>query len=402
MCDTVCSRLADRTLFAKNSDRPVVEPQVVEGHRRRRPGGRVRTQYLDLHDAGAAALVGSRPDWLWGFEHGVNEHRVAIGNERVWTVDDPAAAPPALIGMDLVRLGLERGRTADEAVDVLTSLLTEHGQGGVADRAEGEAYFSSFLVADPHAAWVVETSGSTWAARPVTTGAAISNRISLGADWTRASDDVAPGVDFDRWRDPDAWAAIADVRLARTVPVVAGGEVRGPRDLVALLRDHDGDRWGAPGDDPTAVAPVPGPQLGPHAEGVTVCMHVRGYQATAAAMVCDLPADAAEPLRAWVALGAPCASVFVPVFPADAPAGTAGLGVPDALGHDASWRRFAALRDRVEADDGALVEVRSVLGPLETELWAEADDVAADPSARERFVAGTWSRVDVALATLGV
>jgi hypothetical protein len=90
------------------------------------------------------------------------------------------------------------------------------------------------------------------------------------------------------------------------------------------------------------------------------------------------------------------------VFPADAPAGTAGLGVPDALGHDASWRRFAALRDRVEADDGALVEVRSVLGPLETELWAEADDVAADPSARERFVAGTWSRVDVALTTLGV
>jgi hypothetical protein len=235
----------------------------------------------------------------------------------------------------------------------------------------------------------------------VSTGAAISNRISLGDAWTRASDDVASGTDFDRWRDPEAWAAIADIRLARTVPVAEGGAVTGPRDLVALLRDHDGQRWGAPGDNET-IAPVPDPRLGPNAEGVTVCMHVRGYQATAAAMVCDLPVDPAEPLRAWVALGAPCASVFVPVFPADAPAGSAGRALPDALGHDVTWGRFAALRDRVEVEAGALAEVRAALGPLEADLWDEADEVATDPPARERFVEGTWPRVDAALTALGV
>jgi hypothetical protein len=30
----------------------------------------------------------------------------------------------------------------------MTSLLDEHGQGGIADRADDEAYFSSFLLAD--------------------------------------------------------------------------------------------------------------------------------------------------------------------------------------------------------------------------------------------------------------
>ena len=34
---------------------------------------------------------------------------MAIGNEKIWTIDDPRTLPRALLGMDLVRLGLERG-----------------------------------------------------------------------------------------------------------------------------------------------------------------------------------------------------------------------------------------------------------------------------------------------------
>jgi secernin len=63
---------------------------------------------------------------------GANEHGVCIGNEAVHSrlaadCDDGTAR---LLGMDLVRLGLERGATAREALDVMTSLLEEHGQGG--------------------------------------------------------------------------------------------------------------------------------------------------------------------------------------------------------------------------------------------------------------------------------
>ena len=149
MCDTLCTLGPAGTVFAKSSDRPIGEAQVVEVHDRRPAGGTLHTQYLALPDAGAAQVLGSRPTWLWGFEHGMNEHRVAIGNERVWTDDDPTSAPDGLIGMDLVRLALERGRTATEAVDVLTDLLERHGQGGIADATTGEPYWSSFLVADP-------------------------------------------------------------------------------------------------------------------------------------------------------------------------------------------------------------------------------------------------------------
>ena len=138
-----------------------------------------------IDDPGAHAFLGSRPTWLWGVEHGVNEHGVAIGNEKIWTVDRPRDHPPALLGMDLVRLGLERSRSADEALAVLTTLLERHGQGGSGEPDRDEPYFSSFLIADPDGGFVVETSNRTWAARPIGAGAAISNRISLGTDWTR-------------------------------------------------------------------------------------------------------------------------------------------------------------------------------------------------------------------------
>lgn len=394
MCDTICARRPDRTFFAKSSDRPVGEVQVVEGYGRRAAGGRLRTQYIEIPDPGAAALLGSRPSWLWGFEHGVNEHRLAIGNERIWTVASAADVPEALIGMDLVRLALERAARAPEAVDTIAGLLERHGQGGVADNTHGEAYFSSFLIADPAEAWVMETSGRTWAARPVEESAAISNRLGLRCDWTRASDDVPRGADFDAWRDPNAWTAHADRRLEVTAPAaarVAVGE-QGARELAAMLRHHGSGSWGAPGSNAGDVLPLPPPQISGDGTGVSVCMHVRGYQATASSMIAELPRDPAEPLRAWVALGSPCASVFVPVFP---PAGT-----PAELGLETSWRRFAALRARVEAAPESLAGVRGILAPLEAELWDEADRAAGDRRREEEFASRSWRAVDAALQRL--
>ena len=396
MCDTLCAIGSDRTLFAKNSDRPVAEVQLVESFAPRPAGGQLRAQYIAVDDSGAFALLGCRPEWLWGLETGVNEHRVAIGNEKVFTVDNPYAVEPALLGMDLVRLGLERSRTADEALAVMTELLARHGQGGVGDRTHDEPYFSSFLLADPRRAWVLETSGRTWAARPVDQTAAISNRLTLGPDWTRASDDVRAGTDFDTYRLARAPTGHADIRLAANrACLAAGSEVLTPRILAAQMRHHGERPWGPPGGDLTSVS-APPPATMPDGTGVSVCMHVRGYQATASSMIAELPADPGRPARAWVAPGSPCVSVYVPVFPPE--------GGPGELGDAGVWKRFLALRERVETDAdaaGALLEIRAALGPAEAELWDAADDAAGDTGAQAAFTASCWRPVASALDRLG-
>jgi secernin len=391
MCDTFCVRRAGGMLFAKNSDRPADEAQVVESRgRRTSASGTVRMQYLTLPDPGAAAVVVSRPTWLRGCEHGVNEHRVAVGNEKIWTVDDPRGAPPALLGMDLVALVLERARDADEALEVLTRLVAEHGQGGSGEADRDEPYYSSFLIADPFRAWIVETSGRRFAARPAAAGDAISNRVSIGTDWTVASSDVAPGTDIDTWRHPRIPTEIADWRLGATRACVA--EATTPRELVATLRHHGGRPWGAPGARAEEIAPLPA-EIGDDFSGITVCMHTRGADTTTASMVCELPADPGVGVRAWFALGSPCASVYVPAFP---PAVAPELARPD------EWHRFAALRTRVEGDSEALAEVRRELAPVEAALWDEADACVAGGGDRSAFAARAFAPVDAALRRLGV
>ncbi len=389
MCDTLCVHGDGGLIFAKNSDRPPAEAQVVRSFPARAAGSTLSTQYLSLPDTGAYALVGSQPTWLWGLEHGVNEHGVAIGNEKVWTTSRPRSRPPALLGMDVVRLGLERARTADEALAVMTGLLEQYGQGGSGEQDHDEPYDSSFLIADRTTTWTLETADRTWAARPNAGGAAMSNRISLATDWTRGSTDLSPGTDFQTLRDPRVPTSIADHRLAATRACVARDPVD-PVSVLATLRDHGTRVMPEPG----RPAPIPD-EPGPDNTGVSVCMHVRSFQATTASMVVAVPREPGAGIRAWCALGSPCVSVYVPCFPL--------VGVPVALADPGTWTRFAALRDRAEASDDALVGISARLAPVEAELWAMADSIAADDrDAQRAFVDVAFISVDAALTALAV
>ena len=68
------------------------------------------------------------------------------------------------------RLGLERGATAKEALDVIVALLEEHGQGGnyYEDGSSCHTFQSAFLIVDRNEAWILETSGKYWAAEKIT------------------------------------------------------------------------------------------------------------------------------------------------------------------------------------------------------------------------------------------
>jgi secernin len=364
MCDTLCVRHDAGMWFAKNSDRHPDEVQLVEWHDRRSPGAALRTQYLTVPDAGAHAFLGSRPAWLWGCEHGVNEHGVAVGNQKIFTSDDPRRLPPALLGMDVVRLALERARSAADALVVCTSMIEQYGQGGSGEPHRDEPYFSSFLVTDAREGWIIETSDRTWVARPVGSGASISNRVSMTTNWTAASVDVAPGSNFDARRHPKAPTERSDHRLATTAACVARGSGTTLAAIATTLRDHTDN-----------------------GSGYSVCMHrPESHARTTASMIVDLRADGA-PTRAWTCLGNPCVGVYVPVFP---PAVAPELATPEL------WTRFTALTNADEA--------RAVLDPLESELWAAADDAYAsgDRARMTNFARGAGQRVDEALRRLGV
>ncbi|MEZ5380730.1 MAG: hypothetical protein R2754_02920 [Microthrixaceae bacterium] len=367
MCDTFAVTTPLGTLFAKNSDRPVAEPQLFRTASPRPPGRRLATQYLKLgEDPGSVGTLLSQPDWLWGAETAISHQRVAIGNEKVWTTDDPAEAPPALIGMDLVRLAAERAGDAAHAVFLIGRFLERYGQGGGGERGDDpatgtEPYWSSFLVADPSTVWQMETSGRAWVARELRGGGAISNRLTDHATWDRSGG----GANADAWgalRHPDVPTALADHRLACTAAFVeAPGEHPGPAEAVAVLRSHDARPWGAPGRRDKPVPP-PG-DIGDDFSGISVCMHVRGYQRTTASLVSWLPADRSERPLTVAAVGPPCCSVFVPCGAA---------WVPDVLGDATAWHTASAIADAVEAAPEALVEVRAVLDPVEDQIWDEA------------------------------
>ena len=373
MCDTLCAPGPGGMVFAKNSDRPVGEVQLAVPFGRRSTNGcTLRTQYLSIGDTGAHGVFLSCPTWLWGAEHGVNEHGVAIGNERVATTHNAGAAKPALIGMDLVRLGLERARNAEEAVEIMTGLLTTIGQGGIADAVHQEAYDSSFLVADPGHAFILDTAGTDFAAAPVAGPAAISNRLNLGTEWTFASSNLQAGDDFDRFRDHNERTGHADVRLAASRSFLDSQPTGGltPAATAAHLRDHGQGPWGA---------------------SASICMHVHDFMVTTASMIALLPTDLADgaPVRTFVALGSPCVSIYVPAFPRTV-AGPPPF-VPFEVSSEPLWRAADALRRRVEAEPDAIEEIRQALDPTERELWAEADEVSERPD-RWNEVGGSWGQ----------
>ncbi|MFZ4718228.1 MAG: hypothetical protein ACOYMR_02320 [Ilumatobacteraceae bacterium] len=262
-------------LFAKNSDRPPTEAQLVEWSPSRRDTGPLRVTHIEVDPApgDTLACVLSRPAWCWGVEHGVNEAGVAAGNTTVYTTLDPRGAPVGLTGMDLVRLALERAATAADAVQVIVDLIARHGQGGSGhDPAivpNGRPYWNAFLVADPTNAFVVDTSGAEHAVERVVDVRAISNRTSIPAF------DAAhrhPRQPVERLVDP-RWRASQRALAQRPVTVDA---------LMAHLRSHD-----------TCSEP-----------GWSVCMHADDVEATTASMVAELRADGASTL--WSLTGSPC------------------------------------------------------------------------------------------------
>jgi len=396
-CDTVvalpAAAAAGVTLFGKNSDRPPGEAQApVLVERATHPAdATVRCQYVEIPQARETfRVLGSQPTWLWGFEMGLNEHGVAIGNETVFAHEAPAAV--GLLGMDLVRLGLERGTTAAHALDVVIALIETHGQGGSGFRDVHWPYNNSFLIADPREAFVLEAAGRQWASRRCTPVDSISNHVSIACDWERlgattvarareAGLEVAEPFDFARaYRD-----------VAMIPPVLSSGRLRRSRELLhdasgrhtlatlrRVLRDHD------------ASGPTFARGATPDQEAFyTLCMH-EGPSRTAMSMVAALDPAARGTRTAWLAFGRPCASAYFPLLLAGTlPAALAGAGREGDASSEGLWWVFERLATAVEGSPAVASRVGEELAAFEHDLATRfarvRDEVARlDGAALER------------------
>ena len=195
MCDTMVA-LPSATkngtvLFAKNSDRQPNEPLLLTYIPRKThpPNSKVTCTYITIDQVEETyELFLYKPSWMWGGEMGTNEFGLTIGNEAVFTKEK--VNKTGLLGMDLIRLALERCKTAEEAVYCITDLIEKYGQGGNCGYEKPFTYHNSFLIADYDSAWILETADKMWAAKKVKDFAAISNRLSIGEEYDLAHPDV--------------------------------------------------------------------------------------------------------------------------------------------------------------------------------------------------------------------
>ncbi len=393
MCDTQVLLHQGVTWFAKNSDREPDEPQLVL---RLPPVANdynvtVRTTYLQIPQARRRyGVILSKPAWMWGAEMGVNDQGVAIGNEAIFS-RVRSRKPEGLLGMDLLRLGLERGASAQQATGVIIEHLERYGQGGAAGyRDKRFCYDSSFLICDPAEAVLLETAGRHWVLKRVGTEAAVSNRLTIGSDFEHHSAGLHEFA-----RKQNLWHGHETLHFARTfdgqlLPRFARAEARQTLGLSCLrktaetgptlehfarhLRSHafDGDGYA-------------------RASNADMCMHaaglVRRSQTTGSLVARIARSVTGLDLQILVTgTSAPCLSLFRPVS-FDYDISYSVLASDQADPHASPWWHFEPLHRRALFDAKLRTELRTDRDAIEARLFSQAATAAqlraADQLCRE-------------------
>lgn len=365
MCDTMVTLTAEGVLFAKNSDRDPNEAQILEWYRGRdhQPDAQLKATWIKIPQAPRTFdVVISRPWWMWGAEMGANEFGVTIGNEAVFTKES-LSGDPGLLGMDLLRLALERSRDRHQAVETIVGLLEKYGQvGSCSVEHPSFAYHNSFLVADPAGAIVLETAGRKWATEEVRGPArSISNGLSI------------PGF-ADRYSDP-LRSAVSRCERRRAITEAGASGSESVLDLIRVLSDNGtegGPSWSL----------LTGSLAGPNAHG--------GGLVSSSQTVSSWVADLRGRPQHWVSATADAGlSLFKPVA-VDRPS---DLGAKPTNGFDAAtvwWEHELLHRLALRDWERARRIIRPVLDRVQAR-WLENQPSTEDAFAEARQVE-RWCR----------
>lgn len=310
------------TIYAKNSDRPLNEaqPLVYYPPCDHEAGEVVRTSFISVPQVSHTyGVIGSKLETFFGFEHGVNEWGLAIGNEQTSGREIPESRW-GLIGMDILRLTLERAKTAREALDCVVELLETFGTGG--DPTVRIPYFNAnFIITDPYETFIFESHQRDWAVKKVDKTGVIGNCYSLQR-YDEISDHAIKNAVENGW-----WAAEKPFNPARAwTPndhkwdedegFVRFGRIRELMNrhdkysvemMMSNLRDHY--------DDVPALQTIFSPAM---SKIGTICCHPGGVEGciTSASIVVELRRNVPKELQftAWTSMAPPCCSIFRPIY----------------------------------------------------------------------------------------
>lgn len=304
-------------MLAKNSDRPLGESQPLVWYPAadHGPGETLQCTYISIPQAAHTyGVLGSKPFWIWGFEMGVNEKGVAIANEAQGS-RAAEETDTGLLGMDLLRLGLERGSSAAEALNIITLLLEKYGQNANACPLFDRRYENSYMIVDSKEAWLLETAGRDWAAKQIHSRLAISNCYIIEEDYDCASPRLESSARQNGWISPQEPFNFAKaytlpaVRQTNSVP-----RLRRLNQLSDRKKSHDFSSLGLIFRDHYENELLE-PRFGAgYGTFPTICMHAMTWDSsqTAASMLVSYRHGLGPVLRH--AFSIPCCSLYLPVY----------------------------------------------------------------------------------------
>jgi len=306
---------------------------------------------------------------------------VVIGNEALQSKLRPDK--PTLTGMDLVRLGLERGSNAREALDAITSAVECFGQGKFEHPDGHSTYDNGFIVADPNEAYVLETAGHEWAARKVQKSQGISNTYSISNNWdlisenalrlaTKSADYNGNGkVDFrDFFKEDTKFSYSADQRELRSCSLLDhhAGKINISK-IISILSDHSGQGL----ESKNKVEAIE--------SGHGICMHsdsVDKGSNTAASVIADLCADDTRLPIYWTSMYSPCTGIFLPNFMEGSLNESVTFGEKKSSQNSAWWIFYYLNQSLKTGNAQDLAHLREEFDNLQTEFLSTAYDLAED------------------------
>lgn len=379
-CDTLalCAEYSKfgQNMFAKNSDRPTAETQLLCAYPAAKypQGATLRMTDLEIPQAESTyAVVGSRPYWVWGFEMGYNEKGLIIGNEAQGS-KNASESETGILGMDLLRLGLERGANAREAIEVITSLLEKYGQNANASQLFDRRYENAYLLVDAKEVWLLETAGREWVARQIKDKLGISNCYTTEEEFDLCSKTLESRARENRWLAPDekfnfakAYTLSADrqtfavPRMRRLNKLLAMNDAHDYESLLAILRDHfDGE----------IISSRFGDCMG---NFNSICMHMRAWTGseTTAGIICRI--DSELGIISRYAVGQPCLSVFMPIYNTGYLPKTLSEG-GRYFDEETLWWKIKRVGLLVSVDENKFAKkLRDKAHTLEKKLWEKAE-----------------------------